>query len=190
MKEECIPIIVFITSYGIFFFKSNTLRLKYTFYVYFESLCLVPLIPYYPYAHIICYINTFGLGIGITSFYVMTKYKVLKEFGKGYAMQFNWKKEPSIFFLLLIDFIYHWVPYILCTSYKNTYQNTKMVLFTGLMTGLCHSTYYKLATGIWDPRKGYGLLYLDVKSWQWCISWILVFIGHVMGAILYIEKLK
>lgn len=184
MYHYGIPIFIFLSSYWIMFLKSNPFRLKYTFYVYFETICLVPFISQFPFSYTICKINTFGLGVGITSFYIFTNYKVLIEFGKAYSKKLNWKKEPSFLFLLFVDFIYHWVPYLLFLSKNKIYTNKKIILFTGFMTGLCHSTYYKLANGIWDPRKGYEVEHIKVDPWQITMSWVFVFLGHIVGAIL------
>ena len=187
LQEFAIPLLIFLGAFSFMFFKSGKLRMKYTNYVYFETMCLAPCMPYYPYAVIICVINTFGLGIGITSFYVVTKYKVLIEFGNAYAKDFKWKRRPQFAVLLLGDFVIHWLPFVLLYWFVFGAPRTRcgpkaLNLLTSFLTGICHATYYKLLTGSWDPRPGYNLQHLVARPWQWTVAWIGVFSGHVFGA--------
>ena len=187
LQEFIIPLLIFCGAFFFMFFKSGKLRTKYTNYIYFETLCLVLCMRYFPYAVTICLINTFGLGIGITSFYLVTKYKLLVEFGNGYAKYYKWKRAPPFAVLLLGDFIIHWLPFIVMYWFVFGAGKTRcgpkaLNLLTGFITGICHATYYKLLTGAWDPRPGYDLQHLEVSPWQWTVAWVGVFSGHVFGA--------
>ena len=154
---------------------------KYTYWVYAELLALLPLIPYIREARHIALVNTFGLGMGIHSFYLTSKYKLMDDLRKR---QIGIIQNKLVF--ILCDTIIHWCPFLVL------YYNNEFMLmnihyknaYIGVITGLCHSTYSYFTINTMNPLILYHLPPNRYTETQIYLGWALLFMFHVLGAII------
>lgn len=154
---------------------------KYTYWAYVELLLLLPLMPYFRAARHIAIINSFGLAMGIQSFYIASKYEFINDARKN---QISILQNPIIF--MICDTIIHWGPFtILYILSDFTLTNINIYnCWIGLLTGLCHVTFSYCIIGLMNPSILYNIDPNKYKKWQINTAWSLLFVFHVFGAIM------
>ena len=154
---------------------------KYTYWTYAELLALLPLIPYFREARHIAIINSFGLGMGIHSFYLTSNYAFMEDSRKR---QMGILQYTPVF--IVCDALLHWGPFMVL------YNTTDFTLLTinyssayiGVITGVCHSTYSYFTIYTMNPSILYHIPPNKYNLTQIYSAWILLFSFHVIGSII------
>lgn len=154
---------------------------KYTYWVYAELIALLPLMLYFREARHIAIVNSFGLGMGIHSFYFTSKYQFIDDCRKR---QYGIIQNKIIY--MICDTIIHWGPFILLYYYNDfviiniNYNNA----YIGVITGFCHSTFSYFTINTINPSILYHLPPNKYSLTQIYLAWILLFSFHVIGGII------
>lgn len=199
-----LSIALFWLAYGYKFQQSlrDIRHAQYTRWVYLETLCLMPAMCVCPVAREIALVNTCGLAFGSTSWYVVTKYELLREFGDNLTGD---GRAPLAFPVLLLgDFVYHWLPWLLLQyAFSSEYTCTPTTpntsrLWIGAMTAFGHSTYIFWLNAVrrhsiafdasrWCPKEAYGVR-LDTRPRQIFAGWFLVLCGHLAASTMVLTR--
>ena len=197
--SDVVSLAVFLGAYSRNFLRARKKKYTegyahYTDWIYFQTLCLLPLLSRSQLARDIAISNTFGLGLGIHWFYAVTGYRLLIEFGdKKLENLSQWIPSlPSrlpLWVYLLGDAALHWTPFAVVSFILARMRFRKVGqrmwhkrIWVGVLTGFLHSTYCFFLSGSWNPKPLYDVDRTDIPLSDIKKAWLALFTTHVVGA--------